>query len=78
MALWIKIIDQFTGGHILREVKIGGIITHETHSIEPIAWKIGTVNMDLSAADMEAAFERISRQLRAKVRHSAISLRGDL
>ena len=56
------------GGHILREVKIGGIITHEPHSMEPIAWKIGTVSMDLNAADMEAAFEKISRQLRAKVR----------
>jgi hypothetical protein len=55
-------------GHILREVKIGGVITHDPHSCEPINWKIGSALMEeLNPNGLEVALEKISKQLRSKM-----------
>jgi len=55
-------------GHELLEVKIGGIITHDPYSLEPIPWKIHLFHLKkLSEMEVGAGIERCAKLLRSKM-----------
>jgi len=55
-------------GHILNEVKLGTIITHDQSSLEKLFSKVGTIPIhSYSKHDIEVNVEKMAKQLRCKM-----------